>query len=162
MYYGEAHSSLDDKGRLVVPMQFRRVMQALDHDTWLITRGFDQALFLYHKAQWDALLDKEIPRASLNPRITDFRRFIIGSAAKAKLDRQGRLLVPQYLRAYAGIEREGVLLGVEDHLELWSESGWRAFQESRLSDYKEMAAELFQTHSRESAQPKEERQDACN
>ncbi len=159
MYYGEAHTALDDKGRLATPVQFRRLMEALDHDTWFITRGFDRSLFLFHKAQWDALLGK-IPGATLDPRIMDFRRFLIGSAAKAKLDRQGRLLVPQYLREYAGIDRDGVLLGLEDHLELWSESGWREFQESSLPNYKQMAAELFGTNRSAVAQSMEEPQHA--
>ncbi len=162
MYYGEAHTALDDKGRLAVPVQVRHVMEALDHDTWFITRGYDNALFLYHKAQWDALLRHQIPGATLDPRILDFRRFFLGGAAKAKLDRQGRLLVPQHLRDYAGLDREGVLLGLEDHLELWSETNWRAFHERQLPDYKGMAADLFGTNRRESAQSQEELKDAEN
>jgi MraZ protein len=155
MYFGEAHTSLDDKGRLAVPVQFRRAMETLDHDTWFVTRGYDKALFLFHRVQWDALLQKVIPEATLDPRILDFRRFFVGGASKAKLDGQGRLLIPQYLRDYAGIEREGVLLGMEDHLELWSESGWRSFHERRMSDYKQMAVDLFGNCRFGSAQPEE-------
>ena len=160
MYFGETHTALDDKGRLAVPVQFRRIMQAMDHDTWFITRGYDNALFLYHKERWDRLLKHEVPGATLDPRIMDFRRFFLGGAAKAKLDRQGRLLIPQYLRDYAGIEREGVLHGVEDHLELWSNTGWRTFHERRMPDYKEMAAELFGNYVRTAAQQSEETSDA--
>jgi MraZ protein len=73
----------------------------------------------------------------------DFRRLFLGSVAKVKLDRQGRLAVPAHLREYAGIDREAVLLGVEDHLELWSKEVWRDFQKRQAADYKAMAAELF-------------------
>lgn len=156
MYYGEAHTALDDKGRLAVPVQFRRVMEAMDHETWFITRGYDNALFLFHKERWEKLLSQEIPGSTLEPRILDFRRFLVGSASKVKLDRQGRLLVPQYLREYAGVDREGVLLGMEDHLQLWSESGWREFNQRQAAEYKRMAAELFGTCRSDAAQPKEE------
>ena len=160
MYFGETHSALDDKGRLAVPVQFRRIMNVLDHDTWFITRGYDNSLFLFPKERWDKLLKEEIPGASLDPRIMDFRRFFIGGAAKAKLDRQGRLLIPLYLREYAGIEREGVLHGLEDHIQLWSNTGWRAFSERRMPDYKEMAAALFGNNRSASAQPTEDMNNA--
>lgn len=156
MYYGEAHTALDDKGRLAVPVQFRRVMEAVDHCTWFITRGYDNALFLFHKERWERMLAGEIPGSTLEPRILDFRRFLVGSASKTKLDGQGRILVPQYLREYAGVDREGVLLGMEDHLELWSEDHWRAFQGRQAAEYKRMAAELFGTSRSDAAQTKEE------
>ncbi len=159
MYFGETHTALDDKGRLAIPVQFRRIMQTLDHDTWFITRGYDNALLLYHKEAWEALLDEQVPPPTLDPHIVDFRRFFVGGAAKGKLDRQGRILIPQYLRAYAGIDREGVLQGVEDHLELWSNTGWHAFHERRMPDYKEMAAELFGNYRSRPAQQSEERSD---
>lgn len=162
MYYGEAHTALDEKGRLAVPMQFRRVMETMDHDTWFITRGYDDSLFLFHKERWDKLIDEEIPNDTLNPSILDFRRFLVGSAMKVKVDRQGRLSVPQYLREYAGVDRDGVLLGMQDHLQLWSESNWREFNRRQAAEYKKMAAELFGTRKREAAEPKEEAKDADN
>lgn len=143
MYYGESPTSADDKGRISVPVQFRSVMETLDHDVWYITRGFDGALFLFHKQQWEALLSQGKEFSSLDPRMLDFRRLFLGSVAKVKRDGQGRLAVPAHLREYAGIEREAVMIGVEDHLELWSRNGWRTFQERQAEQYKAMAAELF-------------------
>ena len=58
MYYGESSTSLDDKGRMNLPLQFRSVMDALDHDTWFMTRGFDGAVFLFEKEQWAKLLQE--------------------------------------------------------------------------------------------------------
>ncbi len=143
MYYGEAHTALDDKGRIMVPVQFRNIMEVHDHDVWFMTRGFDGAIFLFHKERWNALLEKNSGFASLDPRMLDFRRLFLGSVAKVKRDKQGRLAVPAPLREYAGIEKDAVLLGVEDHLELWSKEGWRAFQMRQAEQYKAMAAELF-------------------
>jgi len=156
MYFGETHSALDEKGRLAVPVQFRRIMEVMDHDTWFVTRGYDNALLLYPKDRWDKILKDEIPGSSLDPRIMDFRRFFLGGASKMKLDSQGRMLIPQYLRDYASIDREGVLQGLEDHLQLWSNTGWRAFCERQLPDYKNMAAALFGNFRGESAQRTED------
>ena len=137
-------------------------MKVLDHDTWFVTRGYDNALLLFPKERWDKILKDEIPGSSLDPRIMDFRRFFLGGATKIKLDRQGRMLIPQYLRDYASLEREGVLQGLEDHLQLWSKAGWRAFSERQLPDYKEMAASLFGNFRSEPAQQTEETDHAEN
>lgn len=143
MYYGEAHTALDDKGRLTVPVHFRTIMDANDHDTWFMTRGFDGAIFLFEKETWGSLLEQGKGFPTLSPQMLDFRRLFLGSVAKVKRDGQSRLAVPAPLREYAGIEKDAVLLGVEDHLELWSGPGWRAFQQRQAEQYKAMAAELF-------------------
>jgi MraZ protein len=143
VYYGEAYTSVDDKGRVNVPKEFRLQMEARDHDTWFVTRGFDGSLFLFEKTEWEKLLEKARAKAAIEPKMLDFRRFLLGSASKIKVDAQGRLSVPAPLREYADIDREAVLLGVEDHLELWNKENWRAFQKAQLENYKSMAAELF-------------------
>lgn len=143
MYFGESSTSLDDKGRMNLPVQFRTVMDAHDHDTWYMTRGFDGAIFLFEKEQWAKLLDSAKGFSPLDPRMLDFRRFFLGSVAKVKRDGQGRLPVPVHLREYAGIDREAVLIGVDDHLELWGKENWRTFQTRQAEQYKAMAAELF-------------------
>ncbi len=143
MYYGECQASIDEKGRIAVPVHFRAVMEVHDHDVWYMTRGFDKSVFLFHKDQWEKLQAQSPNTSPLDPRMLDFRRLFLGSVSKVKRDAQGRLSVAPHLRAYAGIDREAVLLGVEDHLELWSVTGWLAFQDRQAENYKAMAAELF-------------------
>lgn len=147
MYYGEAHTALDDKGRLTVPLHFRTIMEALDHETWYMTRGFDQSIFIFEKKVWESLLEQGKGVPILAPQMLDFRRLFLGSVAKVKRDAQSRLAVPAPLRAYAGINKDAVLLGVEDHLELWSVDGWNAFQARQAEQYKAMAAELFKSRN---------------
>ena len=160
MYYGESSASVDDKGRLNVPVQFRTVMDALDHETWFLTRGFDGAVFVFHKDRWEEVLKESQGARMLDPRMLDFRRMLVGSVAKVKRDRQGRLAIPAHLREYAGIERDAVLIGLEDHLELWSKNGWRAFQARQQEQYKAMAAELFGGMERAAALNEGELRDA--
>jgi MraZ protein len=143
MYFGESNTSVDDKGRVNLPVQFRQIMDALDQDTWYMTRGFDGAIFLFTPEKWGKLLSETQGHSTLDPQMLDFRRFFLGSLAKVKRDGQGRLPVPGPLREYAGIGRDAVLIGVEDHLELWSKENWRAFQSRQADQYKAMAAELF-------------------
>jgi MraZ protein len=143
MYYGESQTAIDEKGRITVPVQFRQVMDVHDHDTWYMTRGFDGAIFLFHTEQWNKLKDFGSGHHALDPRMLDFRRMFLGSAAKTKRDKVGRLAVPSLLREYAGLQKEAVLVGVEDHLELWSKERWCAFQQKQMESYKEMAASLF-------------------
>ena len=160
MYHGEAHTSVDDKGRLNVPKDFRVQMDVQDHDTWFVTRGFDSALFLFEKAQWERVLEQTKVKAMLEPKLLDFRRFLLGSASKVKRDGQGRLMLPAHLRDYAGVDREAVLLGVDDHLEIWSKEGWRGFQTRQADHYKAMAAELFGANSMGTAATEGEAQGA--
>ena len=143
MYYGESQTTLDEKGRISVPMQFRSIMEVHDHDVWFLCYGFDGSIFLFHKEQWTALLEQVSNKATLEPEMLDFRRYLLGSLAKVKRDKQGRLIIPSHLRDYAGIDREAVMIGVEDHLELWSRAGWHAFRERQAGSYKAMAAKLF-------------------
>ncbi len=152
MYYGEYHIAIDEKGRFSVPVSLRALMEAQGHETWFMTRGFDGAVFLFTNAMWEKLVEQGAG-TPLDPRRLDFRRLFVGSMGKSRLDRQGRLFVPTHLRAYAGVEREGVLIGVGDHFELWNEQGWLAFQERQAQEYKRMAAELFGARPERATEP---------
>lgn len=146
MYHGEANTSIDDKGRLNVPKEFRDAMDFLDHETWYVTRGFDGYLFLFEKQEWlkiIGIIENASPSGSLSTYLLDFQRLFIGGAAKIKRDTSGRFLLPAHLREFADVDREGVLIGVRDHLELWNKDRWRDFQQSSMKSFKEMASELF-------------------
>ena len=143
MYFGEAHTALDDKGRITVPRRFRETMDVLGHAQWYMTRGFDGSIFLFPKEEWDKIRSYTSQFPSMDTQALDFRRMFLGSAAVARPDRQGRILVPQYLREHASIEREAVLVGVEDHLEIWSGEGWTAYQKRQEEKFRGMASELF-------------------
>ena len=146
MYFGESQCSLDDKGRLMVPRQFRELMAVDDRESsWYMTRGFDGAIFVFPLGVWNKLKDLGSGHSLLEPRMLDFRRMFVGSATRVKLDKASRFGVPALLREYAGLEKEGVLVGVDDHLELWSKESWCAFQKQQMVQYKEMAAALFAT-----------------
>ena len=142
MYYGEASTVLDDKGRITVPRRIRETMNVLGHIQWFMTRGFDGAIFLFPRQEWEKIRAQAANHPSMGKAI-DFRRMLFGSVAEVQADRQGRMAVPPHLREHAGLERDAVLIGVDDHLELWSRDNWAAFQKRQQKEFKEMAEQLF-------------------
>lgn len=143
MYFGEYSTVVDEKGRITVPSAFREIMSVMKHHVWYMTRGFDGAIFLFNQTEWEKIRAQAGRFGSMNARALDFRRLFFSGVAEVQPDRQGRVPVPVNLREHAGLGREAVLLGVDDHLELWSRDAWRAFQEGKQAEYKEMATQLF-------------------
>jgi len=143
VYFGEAQTKLDDKGRITVPRRVRETMDVEGHAIWYMTRGFDHCIFLFHRDTWRDIQSQVNRYSSMNAQTLDFRRLFFSSVAEAKPDGQGRMAMPAHLREHAGIEKEAVLIGVGDHLELWNPESWRAFAEGKDAEYKEMAGPLF-------------------
>jgi MraZ protein len=153
MYYGESQTVLDDKGRITVSRKFRETMSVLGHVLWYMTRGYDGSIFIFPKEEWDKIRNQASTHSTMDAQAIDFRRMFFGSVAEVQPDRQGRLSVPTHLRQFAGLDKEAALIGVGDHLELWSKNRWSAYQESKEQDYKSMASELFAPAPYASAEP---------
>jgi len=143
MYFGEAQTVLDDKGRITVSRRFRETMNVMGHAIWYLTRGYDDAIFLFPKEVWDSINAQAGQHPTMDSQAVDFRRMFYASVAEVRPDNQGRFVVAQHLREFAGLDKEAVLLGVDDHLELWNRDRWRAFQDSKAEDYKQMASDLL-------------------
>jgi len=120
VFRGEHRYSLDDKGRVVIPRNFRRALGA----TAVVTRGLDECVALYAPAEW-AKNEKKLQTQAVARR--DFVRFMLSSAEDVELDRQGRISIPQHLREYAKIEREAVVVGVGSRIEIWGLENWKRY-----------------------------------
>ena len=120
MFRGEHRYSLDDKGRVVIPRNFRRALGA----TAVVTRGLDECVALYAPAEW-AKNEKKLQTQAVARR--DFVRFMLSSAEDVELDRQGRISITQHLREYAKIEREAVVVGVGSRIEIWGLENWKRY-----------------------------------
>ncbi len=124
MFLGEYLHTLDDKGRLTIPAKFRG-----DLATGLVvTKGIDRCLVIYSMDAWRALKERVagLPMTDRNAR--DFRRLLFASAADTVPDAQGRVIVPQPLRDYAGLNGEVVVAGCDAYIELWNPDAWRDVQ----------------------------------
>lgn len=143
MYIGTTETVLDDKNRITVPRRVRETMDVLGHAVWYMARGFDRSIFLFPHSEWNKIREQVNRYSSMDSRALDFRRLFFASVAEVQPDRQGRMPVAPHLREYAGLDREAVLIGVDDHLELWSRETWQAFRARHEPEFKAMAAPLF-------------------
>ena len=126
MLLGEYEHTIDEKNRLTLPAKFRKSFA----EGVVLSRGVDRCLHAYTRREWERLAEGRL--RELDPLDRDgrrMRRFFFSSAAEAELDRQGRVMVPAPLMQYAGLSREVVVAGVDDHLEIWDRATWRSEME---------------------------------
>lgn len=136
---GEFRHALDDRGRVAIPSRFRgRMAEGATLARWL-----DRCLGVFPAEEWNVLAEKIRALPMTNPNAREFARFMSSGAVDIELDRQGRLLVPSYLREYAGLtEGEVVVVGALNRLEIWAPSAWQPYR-TRIEDApEELAAHL--------------------
>ena len=138
MFIGEFTHSIDTKGRIAIPAKFR---PKISHEA-IITRGLDSCLFVFTKNDWDELAKKliSLPMAHSNSRA--FARLMLAGAMEAELDAQGRILIPDYLRTYAGLAKEGVVAGLYNRIEIWNSEKWTDYKQKTESNSEEIAEKL--------------------
>lgn len=129
MFMGEYNHSIDAKGRLIIPSKFRELLG----EEFVITRGLDGCLSIYPMDEWGTFEEKlkALPLTSKSART--FSRFFVSGATSCEVDRQGRILIPQPLREFAGLDKDVVLTGNVNRIEVWSREKW-----SEMCDYSDM------------------------
>ena len=139
MFMGEYHHSIDDKGRLIIPAKFRSELG----DKFVITRGIENCLFAYPEKRWEEIVHKleSLPFTKKDAR--NFTRFFLSGATVAEFDKQGRVNITSPLINYASIEKECIIIGTGDRLEIWSEDAWNNFFNSASINMSDIAENLF-------------------
>ena len=120
MFMGEYNHTIDAKGRLIIPARFRELLG----EEFILTKGLDGCLSIYPMDAWEAFETKLRALPLTNKNARTFTRFFVAGATNCELDKQGRILVPQTLREFAGLEKEVVLTGNLDRIEIWSKEKW--------------------------------------
>lgn len=138
MLLGEYKHSLDPKGRIAIPAKFREKLAT----GAIITRGLDNCLFVFGGKEWDALAQKLmlLPLAQANSRA--FVRLMLSGAADVEFDGQGRILVPDYLRTYAGLEKQAIITGLYNRVEIWNVERWTHYKQKTENSSDEIAEKL--------------------
>lgn len=138
MLLGEYKHNLDTKGRLAVPAKFRGDLSA----GAIITRGLDKSLFVFGTSEWENLVRKltSLPLAQANSRA--FVRLMLAGASDCKLDTQGRILIPDYLREYAGLKKQAVVAGLYNRIEVWDSENWKQYKSKTEAASDEIAEKL--------------------
>jgi len=138
MFIGEYNHSIDEKGRLALPAKFRSELES----GAVVTRGLDNCLFLYTQTEWNALAQKisSLPISQANTRA--FSRLMLAGAMDVELDKQGRVVLPDYLRSYAGLKKKAVITGLYNRLEIWDEDAWKEYKSQTEEESGDIAEQL--------------------
>jgi len=138
MFIGEYQASLDEKGRLAVPIKFRALLKK----KVVVTRGLDQSLFLYNLDEWKKLAEKlaSLPISTSNTRA--FSRLMLAGAMDCEIDKQGRFTLPGYLKEFAKIGKKAVVAGLYNRIEIWSEELWTTYKKQTEKDSNKIAEQL--------------------
>lgn len=144
MFRSSSCHTIDDKGRLIIPARFRKVLEA-DDDYGIVVSSKDGCIFAFTFSEWKVIEDRL--RTVKTAAMQRFKRFFLGNACPLTCDKQDRVLIPQNLRTYAGINKEIVLVGVLDRFEIWSKEKWEQEQntmeqELEREDVKEEIASI--------------------
>jgi len=122
MLLGEYEHTIDEKNRLTLPAKFRKALAG----GLVVTRGLDRCLYAFPVDEWEQSVRARLSALDpLSQQVRQLRRFFYSGAAEAEPDKQGRVMIPAALIQHAGLGRDVVVAGVDDHLEIWDRAAWR-------------------------------------
>jgi MraZ protein len=138
MFIGEYQHNIDPKKRLALPSKFRKDLGA----DVVITRGLDKCLFVYPSNVWKEIAQKlsEFPIGESTTR--SFVRMMLSGASEVEVDSQGRVLLPEYLKTYASLDKSVTIAGLYNRLEIWDEKKWQEYREKAEENTDEIAENL--------------------
>lgn len=138
MFMGEFHHTVDNKGRLIIPSRVREDLG----DQFIVTRGLEKCLFIYPKNEWNNIIQKYKQLPDTKDR-RYFMRIFLSGATVCELDKQGRINIPIPLMEYASLEKDCIIIGVDDRLEVWSKERWDTFITENEENLSDIADNLF-------------------
>ncbi len=143
MLIGEYHHSIDDKGRIVIPTKYRMELG----ESFVITRGLEKCLYVYSMNRWNSLVEKleALPFTKKDARV--FIRTFFSGATVCEFDKSGRINITSPLVNYAGLNKNCVIIGVNDRLEIWDENTFNTLIEKSSKEMEDIAENLFETIS---------------
>ena len=140
MFLGQYEHTFDEKGRLIIPARFRELLG----EEFIITFGLDSCLFIYPIDEWKILSEKikSFPLGKKDARA--FGRILFSRASNCSMDTQGRVSVMKYLKEYAHINKEIMIIGVGDRIEVWSKDLWQKYSTEVVDSYEDIAERIYQ------------------
>ena len=142
MLSGEYRHNIDLKGRIIIPSKIRFEMG----DKIVITRGLDGCLFGYNEKTWDSIMQKLSTLPYTKSDVRKYTRFMTSGAITLEFDQQGRINIPSYLNQYASLEKEVVIVGVIDRIEIWSKDKWESFMNENIESLSDISENLFNSN----------------
>ena len=144
MFYGEYEHKLDRKGRIIIPARFREVFKENYVEKFYVTRGLDKCLFLFIEEEWKSQERIFKSMSFTKAETRKFNRLYFSGACEVICDKQGRILIPQYLKEYADIQKGVMVIGVSNRIEIWSKEGWKQYYKDTKDSFEDIAEKLIQ------------------
>ena len=142
MLSGEYRHNIDLKGRVIIPSKIRYEMG----NSIVITRGLDGCLFGYNEKTWENIMQKLSTLPYTKSDVRKYTRFMTSGAITLEFDKQGRINIPNYLNQYASLEKEVVIVGVIDRIEIWSCDKWEEFMNNNVESLSDISENLFDSN----------------
>ncbi len=142
---GIYHRSLDEKRRVAIPKKLRDALDATNKQGLYIAPGTDGSLAVYAAKALENLAERLAAASPTHADVRAFSRLFYAQCEQVEVDRQGRMRIPQRLAELAGLGKEAVLIGVQDHVELWDQRRWETYFAQRSPQYDELAEKAFGT-----------------
>jgi MraZ protein len=144
MFRGQYEHTMDGKGRISIPARYREVLSEMDAtgqgaERIILTRTFQQCLVVYPLDKWLNFEEKIRGLPQFNPHVQQLKRVYVAGAVECSIDSHGRLLVPQAMRDFSGLDRECVWVGQLDTVELWSRDRWQGAVDEAMQDPQALA-----------------------
>ena len=139
MFIGEYHHTIDEKKRLIIPSKFREEIGV----NFVVTKGLDGCLYVYSIDTWNSIIDKLKTLSFTKKDARTFMRFFLSSATVCEFDKQGRINLVNTLIDYAKINKECVIIGVGDRLEIWDEVEFKKLMDDKIDTINEISENLF-------------------
>jgi len=140
-FYGEYFHQLDEKNRFFVPAKLREKLSFFGKKL-ILSRGLDRCLFLFPQSEWESLEEKASTLPLTTKEARQFTRHLFSGAMECELDGQGRISIPQNLKEYAGIEKEIVIIGVSNRIEIWASERWSQYFKEVDRNVEDIASRL--------------------
>jgi MraZ protein len=141
LFTGTHPRTLDDKKRMALPKRIREQLGEIRK--LFVTQGQDKCLWLWSPNDLERLAEKIDQAPATDVEVRDFRRLFFSGAEEVDVDRNGRILIPDRLLQFAGLQHEVILLGVRDHLELWNAGRWKEYSGQKAGHFDKLAEETF-------------------
>ncbi len=139
---GEFHHNIDEKSRMIIPSKFREELG----DKVVVTRGLEDCLFVYSEKEWSQIVTKLRSLPFTKKDVRSFTRIFLSGATVCEFDKQGRISISSPLTNYASLNKECVIIGVNDRLEIWSLEKWNSYFDTNKNDLSDLADHLFEAN----------------
>jgi MraZ protein len=144
MFYGEYRHSIDRKGRLILPAKFRDIYKEYGIERFFLTRGLDKCIFMFSEDEWRTQEQKFRNLSFTKNQTRSFNRMLFSGAVDVVPDKQGRFVVPPYLKDYAEIKRDTVVIGISNRIEIWDEKRWQDFYTNSSGTFEQIAENMLE------------------